>query len=114
MAAKKDNTQFFRTDFTGEELTDIAKKGGYDSYSEMVRHIQKVISKKGVPISFHLSGKTCKNVKSFRSSKALGKAMTKACKASFASKACVFEQSLKWIAAGRDMEDLDFPKQMLR
>lgn len=114
MAVKKDNTQYFRTDFTGEELKYVAKNAGYNNYSEMVRHIQKVISNKGVPISFNLTGETCANVKSFRSNKALGKAMTKACKASFASKACVFEQCLKWIAQGNDIEDLDFPKQMLR
>lgn len=111
---KKDDVQFFRTDFDGKELMDVAKSGGYDSYSEMARHIQKIIANKGVPESFELSGKTCKHVKSFRSDKSLGKAMTKACAASFASKACVFEQCIQWVASGNNLEELDFPKQMLR
>ena len=111
---KKDDTQFFRTELTNQQLKDVAEKAGYESYSEMARHIQKIIGNKGVPISFELSGKTCSNVKSFRSDKKLGAQMTKACQASFASKACVFEQCIQWIAKGRRLEDLDFPKQMLR
>lgn len=110
----KDRLEIVKTKFDGYAISQICLKAGYSHGAQMLRDIERLIGKYGVPRIFEKKVEAGQFSTAYRTNSKSSDKFRDAVKRGNYVKAAVITQAIEWLELGNDLEDLDFPRRKKR